>query len=222
MRIIIANTTVTYSGRLTSKMLLAKRMLCLKEDGSISIHCDSKAYKPLNWMNPPCEIEITEDFLKCKNAKGEELYIEFEKIIFDSEFKLGDETGGEPGLEKDGVEAELQKLINDRIHLLGNNFEVIKKEYYTAIGPVDFLCKDENDNFVAVEIKRIGEISGVDQVIRYVDQLKKSLPSLPTGMLVATKIKPQAIEYAKSNNIRTLEIPMDKLYEERDAKLKLF
>lgn len=218
MRIIIAECTVTYQGRLGSKLLPAKRMLCLKADGSISIHCDSKAYKPLNWMNPPCSIEESDNQLKCVNSKGEELIIDLLNVFSDESFDLGEE----PGLEKDGVEFELQELINDRVHLLGDSFEVVKKEYYTAIGPIDFLCKDKDKNFIAVEVKRIGEIASVDQVIRYLQQLENTLPSSPTGMLVATKIKPQAKEYAITNGIQFLEIPMSVLYEERDNKLKLF
>lgn len=222
MRIIIANCTVLYEGRLSSKLALAKRMLCLKADGSLSIHCDEKAFKPLNWMNPPCLIEFNNDSIICTNNKKETLTIELVEIIFDNEFMLGDDLGAEPGLIKDGVELELQKLINDRIHILGEGTKVVKKEYYTAIGPIDFLCEDTEQNFLAVEIKRIGEISGVEQLLRYIAQIEKVVVKPVKGILVATKIKPQAKEYAKTKNIDFLEINMDQLYEEKENSLKLF
>lgn len=223
MRIIVADCIVTYEGRLGARLPLARRMIMLKADGSIAIHSDASAFKPLNWMNPPCTINFEkEDKLIVRNKKGEELHIDLLQTIHDYEMELGDE----PGLEKDGVEKELQELIAARVEKLKKGFELIRREFPTDIGPVDLLCRDEEGVCVAVEIKRIGEIAGVDQLLRYIDRIalddRYSANGKLKGMFVATIIKPQAKVYAQSVGIECVELTLDDLRESKSNHLKLF
>jgi endonuclease len=210
---------VTYEGRLGARLPEAKRLLVLKADGSIAIHSDSRAYKPLNWMSPPCTVTERDGELVCENPKGESLLVELHEVLSDQHFDLGDD----PGLEKDGVEAELQQLIAARVQALAEDFTLVRREYPTDIGPIDLLCRDGDGRAVAVEIKRVGEIAGVDQLIRYQERLDLDARLAPTrGMFVATRIKPQAKVYAASRGIDCVEIELDDLREHDTPRLKLF
>lgn len=223
MRIIVADCIVTYEGRLGARLPLARRMIMMKADGSIAIHSDASAFKPLNWMNPPCIINFdSSDKIIVRNKKGEELHIDLLQTIHDYEMELGDE----PGLEKDGVEKELQELIAARVEKLKDGFELIRREFPTDIGPVDLLCRDSEGTCIAVEIKRIGEIAGVDQLLRYIDRIslddRYSAKGQIKGMFVATIIKPQAKVYAASRGIDCVELTLDDLRESKSNHLKLF
>jgi endonuclease len=219
VRVIVARCSVTYEGRLGARLPEANRLLVLKADGSIAIHSDSRAYKPLNWMSPPCTVTERDGELVCENAKGETLRVELHEVLSDQHFDLGDD----PGLEKDGVEAELQQLIAARVQALAEDFTLVRREYPTDIGPIDLLCRDGEGRAVAVEIKRVGEIAGVDQLIRYQERLDLDARLAPTrGMFVATRIKPQAKVYAASRGIDCVEIELDDLREQDTPRLKLF
>ncbi len=219
MRILIADCIVTYKGRLGARLPLARRLLMFKSDGSFAVHSDSKAFKPLNWMTPPCVITEDENTISVSNKKGEELVVDIAQRIHEYEIELGDE----PGLEKDGVEKELQELIADRVTKLQEDFELIRREFPTDIGPVDLLCRDEEGTCVAVEIKRIGEIAGVDQLLRYIERIERdNRYGKVKGMFVATKIKEQAKVYAQSRDIKCVELDIEELRDSDSSLLRLF
>jgi RecB family endonuclease NucS len=219
MRVIVARCSVTYDGRLGARLPEALRLVILKADGSIAVHCDAKAYKPLNWMTPPCTIQERDGMLTAESPKGETLRIELHEVIDDRTFDLGDD----PGLEKDGVEAELQELIAARVQALREDFTLVRREYPTDIGPIDLLCRDGEGRAVAIEIKRVGEIAGVEQLVRYQERLDLDTRLAPTrGMFVATRIKPQARVFATSRGIDCVEVALDDLREHDAPRLKLF
>ena len=219
MRLLVAQCSVTYEGRLGARLAPATRLVLCKADGSIAIHSDSKAYKPLNWMNPPCTIESTADCITARNPKGETLRIELHEVLHDTEIALGDD----PGLEKDGVEAELQQLIAARVAALRDDLKLIRREYPTDIGPVDLLCHDADGRTVVVEVKRVGEIAGVEQLIRYQERLDRDPRFAPTvGMFVAQQIKPQAKVYASSKGITCVEVDLNTLRDGVEPGLTLF
>jgi RecB family endonuclease NucS len=219
VRLIVARCSVTYDGRLGARLAEATRLLVLKADGSLAVHSDARAYKPLNWMTPPCTIRMTPERIVAESPKGERLVVDIAEVIHDHTVDLGED----PGLEKDGVEAELQALIAMRVEALRDGMTLIRREYPTDIGPIDFLCRDGEGRAVAVEVKRIGEIAGVDQLLRYQERLDRDARLAPTrGMFVATRIKPQARVYAESRDIECVEIGLDELRTHEDPKLKLF
>ncbi|MGZ4795336.1 MAG: endonuclease NucS [Acidimicrobiia bacterium] len=219
MRLIVARCSVTYEGRLGARLAEAVRLVMLKADGSVAIHSDAKAYKPLNWMTPPCTIRVTPSSITAETPKGERLVVELHEVLHDHELDLGED----PGLEKDGVEAELQALIAMRVQALRDDLTLVRREYPTDIGPIDFLCRDADGRAVAVEVKRVGEIAGVDQLLRYQERLDLDTRLAPTrGMFVATRIKPQARVYAESRGVECVEIDLDELRTHDDPKLKLF
>ncbi len=219
MRLILARCSVTYEGRLGARLAAATRLVMLKADGSLAIHSDARAYKPLNWMSPPCTIRVADDTITAESPKGERLVVELHEILHDHTLELGED----PGLEKDGVEAELQALIEMRVRALRDDLTLVRREYPTDIGPIDFLCRDGEGRAVAIEVKRIGEIAGVDQLVRYQARLDLDTRLAPTrGMFVATRIKPQARVYAESLDIECVEIDLDDLRTHDDPKLKLF
>ena len=210
MRLVIAQCTVHYLGRLTAHLPSARRLLLIKADGSVSVHADDRAYKPLNWMSPPCWLTETRDgsapVWEVENKSGEKLRITIEEIEHDSSHELGID----PGLVKDGVEAHLQKLLADHIELLGEGYTLVRREFMTAIGPVDILCRDAQGRSVAVEIKRRGEIDGVEQLTRYLELLNRdSLLAPVTGVFAAQQIKPQAKTLATDRGIRCLTLDYD-------------
>ena len=223
MRLVIARCTVDYLGRLTAHLPSASRLLLIKADGSVSVHADDRAYKPLNWMSPPCWLtEITDGSTPVwvvENKSGEQLRITIEEIEHDSSHELG----ADPGLVKDGVEAHLQQLLAEDIELLGAGYTLVRREYMTPIGPVDLLCRDELGRSVAVEIKRRGEIDGVEQLTRYLELLNRdSLLAPVNGVFAAQQIKPQARTLAVDRGIRCLTLDYDQMRGLESDEYRLF
>lgn len=219
MRLLIARCEVVYEGRLGAHLPPAVRLILVKADGSVAVHSDSKAYKPLNWMTPPCTTEETDNVLLVTNPKGERLEIHLIEVLDDVSHELGDD----PGLNKDGVEAELQALLAERLDLIEAGLSLVRREYPTDIGPVDIMCRDESGAAVAVEIKRVGEITGVDQLSRYLERLDLDPFLRPVrGVFVATDIKPQARVLAESRGLSCVEIDLTELRERESTTLRLF
>ena len=219
MRLVVAECSVEYSGRLGARLPRARRLLLFKADGSIAIHADAKAFKPLNWMNPPCTVREADGVITVANPKGEQLVIELHEVIFDQDYELGDD----PGLAKDGVEAELQELLAARVQALRDDLLLVRREYPTDVGPVDLLCRDGEGRAVAVEVKRVGEIGGVEQLLRYQERLDRDGTLAPTrGIFVATRIKPQARVFAESRGVECIEVDLDELRGGSPDALKLF
>ena len=219
----IAQCRVDYLGRLTAHLPSARRLLLIKADGSVSIHADDRAYKPLNWMSPPCTLtEVAEGdqpVWVVENKSGEQLRITIEEVEHDSSHELGID----PGLVKDGVEAHLQELLAEHIELLGEGYTLVRREYMTAIGPVDILCRDAEGGSVAVEIKRRGEIDGVEQLTRYLELLNRdSLLAPVTGVFAAQQIKPQARTLAGDRGIRCLTLDYDVMRGMDSDEFRLF
>jgi endonuclease len=219
MRLLVARCSVTYEGRLGARLGPALRLVLCKADGSIAIHSDAKAYKPLNWMNPPCTIVESDGEIVARTPKGETLRIELHEIVHDTTLALGDDRG----LEKDGVEAELQQLIAARVAALREGLTLIRREYPTDIGPVDLLCRDSDGRTIVVEVKRVGEIAGVDQLLRYQERLDRDARFAPTvGLFVAQQIKPQARVYAESKGVDCIVVDLARLRGDVDPDLRLF
>lgn len=219
MRLVIARCTVDYVGRLSSHLPSAKRLLIVKADGSVSIHADDRAYKPLNWMSPPCKLTESEGVWRVVNKAGEELRILLEEVFEDSSH----EFGVDPGLQKDGVEAHLQELLAAAPHTFGDGYSLVRREYMTAIGPVDLLCRDADGAHVAVEIKRRGEIDGVEQLTRYLELLNRDPLLAPVaGIFAAQEIKPQAKVLAADRGIRCVVVDYDRLRGTKKDELTLF
>ncbi len=219
MRLVIARCSVDYRGRLQAHLPSADRLLLVKADGSISIHSDDRAYKPLNWMNPPCTITEEPGRWLVRSKKGEELEITLEAVHSDTQADLG----VEPGLQKDGVEAHLQVLLAERCEAIGPGFTLVRREYPTDIGPVDLLCRDADGVAIAVEVKRRGEIDGVEQLTRYLDFLNRDPRLAPVrGVFVAEQIKPQAKVLAADRGIGCVEIDYDDLRGMESSELRLF
>jgi RecB family endonuclease NucS len=223
VRLVIARCTVDYLGRLTAHLPSARRLLLIKADGSVSVHADDRAYKPLNWMSPPCRLTETTDGSAAvwvvENKAGEQLRITIEEIEHDSCHELG----VDPGLVKDGVEAHLQELLAEHIELLGTGYTLVRREYMTPIGPVDLLCRDEHGRSVAVEIKRRGEIDGVEQLTRYLELLNRdSLLAPVTGVFAAQQIKPQARTLAVDRGIRCVTLDYDQMRGLESDDYRLF
>ncbi|MEV0189344.1 endonuclease NucS [Kitasatospora purpeofusca] len=219
MRLVIARCSVDYAGRLSAHLPSATRLILVKADGSVSIHADDRAYKPLNWMSPPCVLKEADGVWTVENKAGEKLIITLEEVLHDSSHELG----VDPGLIKDGVEAHLQELLADRMEVLGAGWSLIRREYPTAIGPVDILCRDADGATVAVEIKRRGEIDGVEQLTRYLELLNRDPLLAPVkGIFAAQEIKPQARVLATDRGIGCVVLDYDGLRGIDDDKLKLF
>jgi RecB family endonuclease NucS len=219
VRLVIAQCTVDYVGRLTAHLPSARRLLLIKADGSVSVHADDRAYKPLNWMSPPCW--LTEDIgvWVVENKSGEQLRITIEEIEHDSSHQLG----VDPGLVKDGVEAHLQKLLAEHIELLGEGYTLVRREFMTAIGPVDILCRDGSGASVAVEIKRRGEIDGVEQLSRYLELMNRDPLLAPVaGVFAAQQIKPQARTLAEDRGIRCVTLDYDIMRGLDNDEFRLF
>ena len=222
MRLLVATCTVDYVGRLTAHLPEATRLILFKADGSVSIHADDRAYKPLNWMSPPCFTTETNEpdkkLITVENKAGERLVITVSQVIHNSTHELG----VDPGLVKDGVEAHLQVLLAEHVETFGKNWQLVRREYPTAIGPVDLLCKDEFGNTVAVEIKRRGDIDGVEQLTRYLELLNRdTLISPVSGVFAAQEIKPQAKVLAEDRGIRCVVVDYDALrgLDRKDERL---
>lgn len=219
VRLVIARCQVDYVGRLTAHLPMALRLLLVKADGSVSVHADGGAYKPLNWMSPPCTVAEQPGRWTVTNRAGEQLIIEIDEVVHDSRHELG----VDPGLVKDGVEAHLQALLAEHTTTLGPGFTLIRREYPTAIGPVDLLCRDAQGVTVAVEVKRRGEIDGVEQLTRYLDLLNRDPQLAPVrGVFAAQQIKPQAHTLATDRGIRCVTVDYDELRGIESLELRLF
>ncbi|MBK4137211.1 endonuclease NucS [Corynebacterium macginleyi] len=230
MRLVIARCSVDYVGRLDAHLPLADRLLIIKADGSVSVHADDRAYKPLNWMTPPCTVnesaiedvdgnDTGEVLWLVENPKGEQLRITIAKIHEDISYDMGED----PGLVKDGVEAHLQELLAEKIDTLGSNFTLVRREYPTAIGPVDIMAKDADNRNVAVEVKRRGGIDGVEQLTRYLDLLNRDELIAPvSGIFAAQEIKPQARMLAEDRGIRCVVLDYQELRGLESKELRLF
>jgi endonuclease len=219
VRLVIAKCSVDYVGRLSAHLPPATRLLMVKADGSVSIHADDRAYKPLNWMSPPCKLQEAPGVWKVVNKAGEELRITLEEIFQDTSYDLG----VDPGLVKDGVEAHLQELLAAHPETFGEGHTLVRREFMTAIGPVDLLLKDPAGASVAVEVKRRGEIDGVEQLTRYLELMNRDpLLSPVQGVFAAQEIKPQARVLATDRGIRCVVVDYDKLRGMTRDELTLF
>ena len=219
MRLVVARCTVSYVGRLEARLPEAVRLIMVKADGCVAIHSDGGAYKPLNWMNAPNTLRELDAVWEVENPKGEKLIIELHEVFTDSSH----EFGVDPGLQKDGVEAHLQELLAAAPDTIEDGLVLVRREYPTAIGPIDLLCKDPAGATVAIEVKRRGEIDGVEQLARYIErlQLDSSLGEI-RGIFVAQTIKPQARVLAESRGFRWVEVDYDALRGRRPDELTLF
>ncbi|QFQ02697.1 hypothetical protein CUROG_06705 [Corynebacterium urogenitale] len=244
MRLVIARCSVDYVGRLEAHLPEADRLIMVKADGSVSVHADDRAYKPLNWMTSPCtltellpssvgdgdplldatthpefEDERVAQLWIVANKTAEQLRIRIYEIYSDSTHDLGED----PGLQKDGVEAHLQELLAEQIELLGEGYTLVQREYPTPIGPVDILARDKDDAIVAVEIKRRGGIDGVEQLTRYVELLNRDELLTPVrGVFAAQEIKPQAKTLAEDRGIRCLTLDYSAMRGTDDSEFRLF
>jgi len=219
MRVVIADCSVDYEGRLSAHLPEATRLIMVKADGCVAVHADGGAYKPLNWMNAPNTLIEEEGRWVVTNPKGEQLTITLHEVHSDVLHELGQD----PGLEKDGVEAQLQKLLAERVEVLEPGLTLVRREYPTTVGPVDLLCRAEDGVAVAVEIKRKGGIDGVEQLTRYLDFLSRDtrFPSV-RGVFVALDVVPQARALAADRGITWLEVDYDELRGVESSHLKLF
>jgi RecB family endonuclease NucS len=231
MRLVIATCSVHYEGRLQAHLPLATRLLVLKADGSVLVHSDGGSYKPLNWMSPPCVMAsvtpeddetrdgVTEVWVVAHQKSDDRLRVLIHEVLHDSEHELG----VDPGLVKDGVEAHLQALLAEHIETLGEGYSLLRREYMTPIGPVDILARDANGITVAVEIKRRGEIDGVEQLTRYLDLLNRDPHLAPVqGVFAAQEIKPQARTLAEDRGIRCVTLDYRALRGLDDTASRLF
>lgn len=238
MRLVIATCSVDYEGRLKAHLPLAKRLVMVKNDGSVLIHSDGGSYKPLNWMSPPAhlhvqtreqfegtllDVEIDEEVTelwRVQAAKSDDrlivkIYEKFEDIKHD--------LGIDPGLVKDGVEADLQRLLAEQIETLGAGFRLVRREYPTPIGPVDIMARDSSGISVAIELKRVGDIDGVEQLTRYLELLNRDPLLAPVkGIFAAQRIKPQARTLAEDRGIRCVSLDYDAMRGVDDADSRLF
>ena len=219
MRLVIARCSVDYAGRLTAHLPEAGRLIMVKADGCVAIHSDGGAYKPLNWMNAPNTLITGDERWVVTNPKGESLTITMHQVLSDTEADFGDD----PGLQKDGVEAHLQELLAAAPDAIEEGLTLVRREYPTAIGPIDLVCRDRNGQVVAIEVKRRGEIDGVEQLARYIERLHldSSLGSV-RGVYVAQVVKPQARVLAEARGYRVVEIDYDELRGLRVDELRLF
>ena len=219
MRLVIARCSVDYSGRLDAHLPEATRLIMVKADGCVAIHADGGAYKPLNWMNAPNTLVDHGDRWEITNPKNETLTITLHEVVSDIDEPFGDD----PGLQKDGVESHLQELLAASPDTIETGLTLVRREYPTAIGPVDLLCRDSADTVVAIEVKRRGEIDGVEQLTRYIERLRldSSLGEI-RGVFVAQVVKPQAKVLAESRGFTWVEVDYDELRGMKPDDLTLF
>ncbi|GEA81666.1 endonuclease NucS [Cellulomonas uda] len=231
MRLVVASCAARYTGRLSAHLPRATRLLVVKADGSVLLHSDGGSYKPLNWMSPPCSLAVGEPDDESRAAgvtqvwtvqhqkSDDRLEIELFDVLHDSAHELG----VDPGLVKDGVEAHLQELLAAQIGLLGDGHVLVRREYPTAIGPVDILAKDPAGGSVAIEIKRRGDIDGVEQLTRYLELLNRDPLLAPVrGVFAAQEIKPQARVLATDRGIACLTLDYDAMRGVDDVDSRLF
>lgn len=228
MRLVVARCQVDYAGKLTAHLPMATRVLMVKADGSVLVHADGGSYKPLNWMSPPCRLEEFDledgrhEWVVTNPKTDDTLRILIEDLLHDSQHELGID----PGLQKDGVEKHLQELLSEHPTTLGAGLTLVRREFPTPIGPVDLMCRDGDGLSVAVEVKRRGEIDGVEQLTRYLELLNRD-PLLTTagkvlGVFAAQSIKPQARVLAEDRGIRCVVVDYDALRGLDDPTERLF
>jgi hypothetical protein len=216
---VIARCSVDYAGRLSAHLPLATRLIMVKADGSVLVHSDGGSYKPLNWMSPPCRLAEEPGRWVVTGKSGETLTIELAEILSDTAFDLG----VDPGLVKDGVEAHLQELLAAQLDVLGPGWRLVRREYPTPIGPVDIMCRDAAGGSVAVEIKRRGDIDGVEQLTRYLELLNRDPLLAPVqGIFAAQEIRPQARVLARDRGIRCVTLDYEVMRGTDDSSLRLF
>jgi hypothetical protein len=219
MRIVVADCTVNYAGRLAAHLPRATRLIIIKADGSLLVHAEAGAYKPLNWMNAPNHLVEEDGRWYLTNGKGEQLTVDLHEIHMDTTVELGED----PGLQKDGVEFELQRLLAEQPETIEEGMTLIRREYPTPIGPVDLLCRDAAGETVAIEVKRRGEIDGVEQLTRYLEFLNRDVRLAPVrGIFVAQSVKPQARTLAADRGIAWTEVDYELLSGSDSDVLRLF
>ena len=219
VRLVVARCSVDYIGRLTAHLPPATRLLMVKADNSVLVHADGGSYKPLNWMSPPCWLVEEPGRWVVQNKAGEQLMITIDEVLHDSRHDLG----VDPGLVKDGVEAHLQVLLAEHVATLGEGWSLVRREFPTPIGPVDLMCRDAGGASVAVEIKRRGEIDGVEQLTRYLELLNRdSLLAPVAGVFAAQQIKPQARTLATDRGIRCVTLDYDRMRGMDSDEFRLF
>jgi len=219
VRLVIAKCSVDYAGRLSAHLPLATRLIMVKADGSVLVHSDGGSYKPLNWMSPPCRLAESDSTWVVTGKSGETLTVHIDEVISDSSHLLGED----PGLVKDGVEAHLQELLAAQPHVLGEGWRLVRREFPTAIGPVDIMCRDALGISVAIEVKRRGDIDGVEQLTRYLELLNRDPLIAPVhGVFAAQEIKPQARVLAQDRGIRCVTLDYDAMRGLDDGALRLF
>ena len=222
MRLLVARCSVTYDGRLGARLAPAVRLVLCKADGSIAVHSDAKAYKPLNWMTPPTVLEQDDGTIVVRKRAGraeDRLEIKLVEVLSDVTHDMGEAAG----LQKDGVERDLQLLLAAQPEQIEPGLRLVKREWSTDVGPVDLMCRDAEDRWVAVEIKRIGTIDAVEQLSRYLDCIRVDpARAACRGILVAQSIKPQAVALAESRELDCVEVDLELLRGEREAELTLF
>jgi endonuclease len=222
VRLIVARCEVRYSGRLDALLPEALRLIVVKADGSVMVHADHGGYKPSNWMVAPTVIEESDDGIVVRKRAGDaedRLDIRIAEVLSDVVHDMGEAAA----LEKDGVEAHLQELLAAQPRWCGEGFRLVRREWATDIGPVDLMCRDEDDGWVAVEIKRLGTIDAVEQLTRYLERIRRD-PAMADcrGVLAAQAIKPQARVLAESRGIACVEVDLGVLRGEREPDLTLF
>jgi len=222
MRLLVARCEVTYSGRLSAFLPESTRLLMLKADGSVLVHADAGGYKPLNWMTPPTVLEEEPGRLVVRKRAGrseDRLEIRIAEVLSDVEHDMGEAAG----LEKDGVERDLQEALAERPEELEEGLRLVRREWPTEVGPVDLMCRDADDGWVAVEIKRVGTIEAVEQLSRYLDFIRLDpAKSECRGILAAQSLKPQAVTLAESRGLRCVEVDLAVLRGDREPELTLF
>jgi RecB family endonuclease NucS len=221
MRLIVARCSVEYSGRLSARLPEALRLVMLKADGSVLVHADAGGYKPLNWMTPPTVVEESGDRIVVRKPKAEDrLEIVLAEVVSDVTHPMDFDADQ---LEKDGVEAHLQALLADAPGWCGEGFRLVRREWPTDIGPVDLMCRDDEDGWVAVEIKRVGTIEAVEQLARYLERIRLD-PAMAgcRGVLAAQVVKPQARVLAEARGLDWVEVDLAELRGEREPALTLF
>jgi endonuclease len=220
--LVVARCEVTYSGRLSAFLPESTRLLMLKVDGSVLVHADAGGYKPLNWMTPPTVVEEEPGRLVVRKRAGrseDRLEIRIVEVLSDVEHDMGEAAG----LEKDGVERDLQEALAERPEWMEEGLRLVRREWATDVGPVDLMCRDLDDGWVAVEIKRIGTIEAVEQLSRYLDFIRLDPAKAECrGILAAQSLKPQAVTLAESRDLRCVEIDLAVLRGEREPELTLF
>jgi RecB family endonuclease NucS len=222
MRLIVARCEIAYSGRLSAYLPDSTRLLMLKADGSVLVHADAGGFKPLNWMTPPTVVEEDGELLVVRKRSGkteDRLEIRLNEVLSDVTHEMGEAAG----LEKDGVERDLQVELATQPAALGEDLRLVRREWPTDIGPVDLMCRDEDDQWVAVEIKRIATLDAVEQLTRYLERIRLD-PSMSgcRGILAAQKVRPQAATLADARGILTVEVDLESLRGKREPDLTLF